>query len=335
MKVLKIFLYAILGILALYLLACIVLPDRFEVSRSIEIDADPTIVFNQVNNFTNWDNWEVWSEMDSTMSYSFGDRTYGVGASRSWTSEKVGNGTMRITNSELLKQIDFDISIDDWNTFEGHFIFEPTEMGVKVTWTDEGDLDFLVRGMGPIFDVMMGKDFEKGLSNLKAHCEGLPARTGAVELISWPAQTYVYILDSCSVNDISTKLGELYGEVYQTIAMQGVMPTSQPFARYERFPLQAGDKDIVVLKAGTFVEAVIETEGRVQLGTSQEGNTLQASHFGVYETVGKTHGALHEYAAEKGYVIQGSAYEMYLTDPAMESNPANWETNVIYEITNK
>ena len=40
MKVLKIFFYAILGILALYLLACIVLPDRFEVSRSIEIDAD-------------------------------------------------------------------------------------------------------------------------------------------------------------------------------------------------------------------------------------------------------------------------------------------------------
>ena len=69
--------------------------------------------------------------------------------------------------------------------------------------------------------------------------------------------------------------------------MQGVMPTSQPLARYERFPMQAGDKDIVVLKAGTFIETAVETEGRVQLGTNQEGNTLQASHFGVYETVGK------------------------------------------------
>ena len=201
------------------------------------------------------------------MNYTYSDRTYGIGASRSWTSEKVGNGNMRISNSELLKQIDFDISIDDWNTFKGHFIFEPTETGVKVTWTDEGDLDFLMRGMGPIFDVMMGKDFEKGLSNLKAHCEGLPAKTGAVELISWPAQTYVYILDSCSVNDISTKLGELYGEVYQTIAIR-VMPTSQ-LARYERFPMQAGDKDIVVLKAGTFIETAVETEGTAA-GTNEE-----------------------------------------------------------------
>ena len=117
--------------------------------------------------------------------------------------------------------------------------------------------------------------------------------------------------------------------------MQGVMPTSQPLARYERFPMQAGDKDIVVLKAGTFIETAVETEGRVQLGTSQEGNTLQASHFGVYETVGKTYDALHEYAAEKGYNIRRSAFEMYLTDPAMESNPANWETRVIYEIKNK
>ena len=106
-------------------------------------------------------------------------------------------------------------------------------------------------------------------------------------MISWPAQTYVYILDSCSVNDISDKLGELYGEVYQNIAMQGVIPTSQPFARYERFPMQAGDNDVIVLKAGTFIETVIETEGRLQLATSQEGNTLQASHFGVYETLGK------------------------------------------------
>ena len=88
MKVLKIFLYAILGILALYLLACIVLPDRFEVSRSIEIDADPTIVFNQVNNFTNWDNWEVWSEMDSTMNYTYSDRTYGIGPAEAGPAKK-------------------------------------------------------------------------------------------------------------------------------------------------------------------------------------------------------------------------------------------------------
>ena len=77
--------------------------------------------------------------------------------------------------------------------------------------------------------------------------------------------------------------------------MQGVIPTSQPFARYERFPMQAGDNDVIVLKAGTFIETVIETEGRLQLATSQEGNTLQASHFGVYETLGKTHGALHDF----------------------------------------
>lgn len=332
MRFLRFTLFALLGFIGLYLLACAFIPNRFEVSRSIEISANPSIVFNQVNDFTNWDNWEVWSEMDSTMSYSYGDRTYGVDAIRSWSSNNAGNGTMRITNSELLKQIDFDISIDDWNTFEGHFIFEPTKLGVKVTWTDEGNLDFLMRGMGFIFELMMGKDFEKGLSNLKAYCEGLPARIGAVELIDWHAQTYVYILDSCSVNDISEKLGELYGEVYQTLAMQGVMPTSQPFARYERFPLQAGDEDKVVLRAGTFIETVIKTEGRVELGTSQEGNTLQASHFGVYETVGKTHEALQEHAAKEGFEINGSAYEVYITDPGLEPNPENWETRIVYEL---
>ena len=34
---------------------------------------------------------------------------------------------MKITNSELLEQIDFEISLSDWSTFYGKFIFEPTK----------------------------------------------------------------------------------------------------------------------------------------------------------------------------------------------------------------
>ena len=121
---------------------------------------------------------------------------------------------MKITNSKLIEQIDFEISLSNWSTFYGQFIFEPSEAGVKVSWTNKVDLPFLARGCGPIFDAMMSADFEKGLNNLKAHCENLPGRTENMEIAIWESQPYVYILDSCKVSDISAKLGEVYEEIF-------------------------------------------------------------------------------------------------------------------------
>ena len=332
MRFLKFIFFALLGFVGLYLAACAFMSDRFEVSRSIEIDASPFVVFEQVNDFNNWQNWEPWAKRDSTIVNTNGDITAGVGASRSWTSAESGNGNMTITHSELLQQIDFELNISEWNTFYGHFTFEASETGIQVTWMDEGDLPFIMRAMGPIFDVMMGGDFESGLANLKEYCENVPARTGDISVVEWEAQPFVYILDSCSVANIGPKLGALYGEIYQSLASQGIMPVSQPFAQFIRFPHQAGDEDKVVLQAGAFMEAAIETEGRIQLGYSTTGQTIQASHFGAYESSDVTHGVLHAYCAEHNLIVSGSAYEIYITDPGMEPNSANWETRIIYEI---
>ena len=334
MKIFKFFFFAISGFIALYILACVFMPSNFEVSREIEINTNPLIVFNQINDFHNWNNWDPWAEIDSTIINKFDKITEGEGAYREWTAEKLGNGNMKITNSVLLKQIDFEISLSDWSTFYGKFIFQPTKAGVKVNWTDKGNLPFLARGCGPIFDAMIGADFEKGLKNLKDYCENLPASTENMKLVIWESQPYVYILDSCKVSDINLKLGEIYEEIYLTLATQGIMPISQPFAKYINFPHKAGDDNKVILKAGAFLEEEIETLGRIQIGNSTSGNTLQSSHFGVYETVSVTHDLMKKHCNEIGYTINGSAYEIYITDPSLEPNPSKWETKVIYELVN-
>ena len=334
MKIFKFFFFAISGFIALYILACVFMPSNFEVSREIEINTNPLIVFNQINDFHNWNNWDPWDEIDSTIINKFDKITEGEGAYREWTAEKLGNGNMKITNSVLLKQIDFEISLSDWSTFYGKFIFQPTKAGVKVNWTDKGNLPFLARGCGPIFDAMIGADFEKGLKNLKDYCENLPASTENMKLVIWESQPYVYILDSCKVSDINVKLGEIYEEIYLTLATQGIMPISQPFAKYINFPHKAGDDNKVILKAGAFLEEEIETLGRIQIGNSTSGNTLQSSHFGVYETVIVTHDLMKKHCNEIGYTINGSAYEIYITDPSLEPNPSKWETKVIYELVN-
>ena len=111
MRVFKFFFFAILGFIGLYILSCVFMPSKFEISRDIEINASPLILFNQVNDFHNWNNWKPWSEIDTTIINNFGEITAGEGAYIEWSAEKVGNGNMKITNSKLFEQIDFEISL--------------------------------------------------------------------------------------------------------------------------------------------------------------------------------------------------------------------------------
>lgn len=55
----------------------------------------------------------------------------------------------------------------------GAFELTPQADGVKVVWSDAGDLGMnpLSRWFGLFLDRMIGPDFEKGLSNLKRNLE--------------------------------------------------------------------------------------------------------------------------------------------------------------------
>ena len=44
MKIFKFFFFAISGFIGLYIIACVFMPSNFEVSREIEINANPLIV---------------------------------------------------------------------------------------------------------------------------------------------------------------------------------------------------------------------------------------------------------------------------------------------------
>ena len=87
MKYLKVILYAILGIMSIYLVSNFFFSEKFKVSTSIEIDSSPFIVYDQINNFENLENWDPWLDTDTTIRMTLSDTPYGIDASRTWQSE--------------------------------------------------------------------------------------------------------------------------------------------------------------------------------------------------------------------------------------------------------
>ena len=151
-------------------------PDEFKVVRAATIAASPAAVFAQVNDFHNWDAWSPWAKLDPACKNTFSGAAAGKDAGFAWDgNNKVGAGRMTITESqspELVRiNLEFMRPFKSTNTTE--FTFKPQGGATLVTWAMTGKNNFMCKVFGVLMDGdrMVGKDFEKGLANMKTVAE--------------------------------------------------------------------------------------------------------------------------------------------------------------------
>jgi uncharacterized protein YndB with AHSA1/START domain len=176
MKVLRNLLGGLLILLLVLVVAAYFLPRGYRIERTVEIAAPPGQVFEWVGNLEKWRAWGVWYERDPAMAVtvSTDPGPAEAGGWVSWQSETQGNGTARLVKAEPPWSAVYDLSFEGFDmTSRGSFRLEPTDAGVRVIWTDSGDLGLnpVYRWFGLMLDQMVGADFEAGLARLKALVE--------------------------------------------------------------------------------------------------------------------------------------------------------------------
>jgi hypothetical protein len=168
-------------VLIIVVLVVIILlqPTHYRVERSTTISAAPATVFAQVNDFHKWDAWSPWAKTDPTMKTNFDGAPAGTGAGYSWVgNSQVGEGHMTITDSHPSDMI--KIKLEFIKPFTAtdvtQFNFQPNGSQTKVTWSLEGDNNFIGKAFGLVMnmDKMVGGDFEKGLAQMKSVAEAAP-----------------------------------------------------------------------------------------------------------------------------------------------------------------
>jgi len=150
-------------------------PDTFRVERSATFITTPDKVFAQINDFHNWGAWSAWARMAPAMSKTFSGAASRVGPTYAWQGNKVGQGSMEITesmpNSKVMMKLDFLSPMEAHNIAE--FTIHPEGNGTRLTWAMYGPSPFISKLFGVFvnMDKMIGKDFEVGLANLKTVVE--------------------------------------------------------------------------------------------------------------------------------------------------------------------
>lgn len=146
----------------------------FEMSRSTTVAAAPERVHALVNDFREWQQWSPWEGLDPDLKRTYTGPERGVGAHYEWDgNKKAGHGTMEIiesTPSAVAIDLHFLKPFEATNITR--FDLAPAGEGTAVTWTMTGERGALMGVMGKLyFDKAVGKDFDRGLAQLKATAE--------------------------------------------------------------------------------------------------------------------------------------------------------------------
>lgn len=172
---LKKFAMGVLVIAAIVLLMAAMKPNTFSVTRSVTIAAPPEKITPLITDFHQWHVWSPWENLDPAMQRSFTGAPAGKGAVYAWTGNKdVGRGRMEITDAAPTRttiKLDFVEPFASSNVTE--FALAPAAAGTTVTWTMTGPMLFVSKLMTVFvsMDALVGKDFDKGLAQLKAAAE--------------------------------------------------------------------------------------------------------------------------------------------------------------------
>jgi hypothetical protein len=171
---------AIIGVVVVVAIAGILFyaatkPDSFRVQRVVLINAPSDKVFPLINDMKAWTAWSPYEKKDPAMKRTYGAVTAGKGATYAWDGDKnVGQGSMEIVESGPRKIL---IKLDFLKPFEAHnmgeFLLEPKGDSTSVTWATYGPSPYMSKVIGTFMNIddLIGRDFEKGLADLKAAAE--------------------------------------------------------------------------------------------------------------------------------------------------------------------
>ncbi len=151
-------------------------PATYLVTRTTSIAMPPATVFGFVNDFHNWTQWSPWAKLDPQMKETYEGPASGVGAVYKWSgNDKAGAGVMTIVESKPGQSVSINLAFT--KPYESSSVVKlemsPEGAGSAVTWTMSGENNFLLKAMSTFvtMDQMVGKDFEKGLAQLKSAAE--------------------------------------------------------------------------------------------------------------------------------------------------------------------
>lgn len=341
MKALRIVVIILLSLVAIFLIYSATQSGEYRVSRSVEINAPAKTITNYISNLETWEKWSYWNLMDTTNEVTYGETRSGAGASYTWTGVQTGNGEVEILaledGAKISSMIRFVEPYED--QMNSDFILTEGENGgVNVEWVNYGELPFLMRFMAGGMDAAFGPHLGFGLDSVKAQLErsgsAAPAmgKVLSIEETTVESQKYYYVRHDIPMSEFdSTLMANSFGQLMAYLGDDMSKMTMPPFSMTEEWDKEG---EHVILRVCIAADSDLPGNDQIMVGETHEGNVMKATYQGPYEGMEMAYEELMAEISNTENETAGFPWEVYMTDPGMESDRSLWITEIYFPVQN-
>lgn len=145
----------------------------------------------------------------------------------------------------------------------------------------------------------------------------------AIDVRQAGEQPVVYQVATTTRAEFGPTLGKILPYVWGRAEEHGSRPVGPPFARFRIA------EEPFEIEAGLPVDSPVDARADIENGTLPGGRHAVNVYVGPYEGLPGAWADLDAWLAERGETAAGPGWEVYVSDPGAEPDPAKWVTEVI------
>jgi effector-binding domain-containing protein len=147
------------------------------------------------------------------------------------------------------------------------------------------------------------------------------------EIRDVPRQDTAVIHLSCPPDAISTTMGPAFGRLFASVGRSGGVPAGPVFARYFSF-----SEELVDFECGVALVAPYSADGDVTASHIGGCQAAVGLHVGPYDRLHESYAAMQAWIEAHGRRPGAVMWEVYLSDPGSEPDPATWRTEIFWRV---
>jgi len=146
-------------------------------------------------------------------------------------------------------------------------------------------------------------------------------------LVEVEAATTAIVRDVVPVAELTGFFDRAFTLLAGVISEQGATIVGPAFARYHGEPTETADVEV-----GFATASAVRADGEVRGGSLPGGRVVRVVHAGGFDGLGAAWERLRSWIDEQGLTTGPDLWEVYLTEPSPEMDPADLRTELNWSV---